>query len=108
MNRKILAISLLIPFSVLSIYAVWDVGYIGIFDYHRHSSAGWQVFTDLVIALILVLTWMIPEAKRTGRNPWLWVAITLPLGSIGPLLFLATAREETATATNAQYSVATE
>lgn len=108
MNRKILAITLLIPFSLLSIYAVLDVGYIGILDYHRHSSAGWQVFADLVIAVILVLSWMIPEAKRTGRNPWPWVAITLPLGSIGPLLFLATAKEETVTRADAQYSVATE
>ncbi len=91
-HQKMLAIILLIPFSLLSLYAVIEVGYIGIFDYHRHSPAGWQVFTDLVIALVLVLTWMIPQARREGRNPWPWVAITLFLGSIGPLLYLATAR----------------
>ncbi|MCG8413068.1 MAG: hypothetical protein MI746_02515 [Pseudomonadales bacterium] len=91
-HQKTLAIILLIPFSLLSIYAVLEVGYFGIFDYHRHSPAGWQVFTDLVIALVLVLTWMIPQAKREGRNPWPWVGITLFLGSIGPLLYLATAK----------------
>ena len=73
-------------------YAVARVGYIGIFDYHRHSPAGWQVFADLVLALVLVLTWLIPEAKRAGRNPWPWVGATLLLGSLGPLLYLATDR----------------
>lgn len=86
---RTLAIAMLIPFLILTLYAVIDVGYIGIFDYNRHSSAGWQVFSDLVIALILVSCWMIKDAKKTGRSPWPWLAITLTLGSIGPLLYLA-------------------
>ena len=67
-------------------------GYIGIFDYQRHSPAGWQVFVDLFIALVLVLTWMIPDAQRNGRNPWPWVVLTVLSGSFGPLLYLATQR----------------
>ena len=47
------ALVLLIPFSALTLYALMEVGYIGIFDYHRHSPAGWQVFADLVVALLL-------------------------------------------------------
>ena len=93
MNTRTLAIIILIPFTLLTVYAVAEVGYIGIFDYHRHSPAGWQVITDLVIALLLVLTWLIPEAKRAGRNPWPWVAITLFAGSIGPLLYLVFGRK---------------
>ncbi len=89
-NRRALAIILLIPFSALTLYAVAQVGYVGIFDYQRHSPAGWQVFADLVIALILVLTWLVPDARRNGRNPWPWVGATLLLGSLGPLLYLAT------------------
>jgi len=88
-TNRTLAVILLIPFTVLTIYALAEVGYVGIFDYQRHSPAGWQVFVDLVIALLLVLTWMIPEARRVGRNPWPWVALTLVLGSFGPLLYLA-------------------
>ncbi len=90
MSKRLLAIVILIPFSILSAYAVFQVGYIGIFDYQRHSPAGWQVLIDLVIACVLILTWMIPEAKRKGRNPWPFVTITLFLGSFGPLLYLAT------------------
>lgn len=93
MNTRALAILMLIPFTLLTVYAVAEVGYIGIFDYHRHSPAGWQVITDLVIALVLVLIWLIPEAKKAGRNPWPWVILTLIAGSFGPLLYLVFARK---------------
>lgn len=83
------ALALLVPFLGLTVYAVYQVGYIGIFDYHRHSPAGWQVFTDLVVALLLILCWLIPDAKKNGLNPIPWVVATLFLGSIGPLLYLA-------------------
>ena len=63
-TRRIIAIAILIPFSLLTVYAVMEVGYYGIFEYHLHSPAGWQVFTDLVIALVLVLLWLIPEEKK--------------------------------------------
>lgn len=88
MTQRNLAVLMAIPFLILSAYALMQVGYIGIFDYHRHSPAGWQVFADLVIALVLVLSWMIPEAKSRGDNPWPWVALTLFAGSIGPLGYL--------------------
>lgn len=84
-----LAIALLLPFLALTAYALVKVGYIGIIDYQRHSPAGWQVFVDLVIALILVLGWLAPEARRAGRNPWPWIIGTVFTGSIAPLLYLA-------------------
>ncbi|MEE4145684.1 MAG: hypothetical protein V2I26_12845 [Halieaceae bacterium] len=94
MNRRTLAIVMLIPFILLTLYAVSHVGYIGIFEYHLHSPAGWQVIADLVIALVLVLTWLVPEARKAGRNPWPWVLATLLLGSIGPLLYLVFAGKD--------------
>lgn len=88
MTRKNLALLILVPFTLLSLYAVYKVGYLGIVDYHRHSPAGWQVFVDLVIACVLILTWMIPEAKKNGINPWPYVVLTVFLGSFGPLAYL--------------------
>ncbi|GAB5382596.1 MAG: hypothetical protein Alis3KO_32500 [Aliiglaciecola sp.] len=87
-TRQTLSLCLLIPFLALTAYALYTVGYIGIFDYHRHSPAGWQVFADLVIALIIVMMFLIPDAKKAGRNPWPWVIATLFLGSIAPLCYL--------------------
>ena len=88
-NTRTIAIILLIPFLALTAYAISQVGYVGIFDYQRHSPAGWQVIVDLVIAIVLILLWLIPNAKAAGRNPWPFVAISIFLGSIGPLLYLA-------------------
>ena len=88
-NTRTIAIALLIPFLILTAHAVSQVGYVGIVDYQRHSPAGWQVFADLVIAILLILLWLVPNAQATGRNPWPYVAISIFLGSIGPLLYLA-------------------
>ncbi len=104
-RRKTLILILLIPFSILSIYAVTQVGYWGIFDYHRHSPAGWQVFTDLVLALVLVASWMIVDARRSGRNVWPYIFMTLTLGSFGPLMYLLLApsnRQSLATGVESQ------
>lgn len=91
-SKRALAVILLIPFAALTLYAVAQVGYFGIIDYHRYSPAGWQVFADLVIALVLLLTWLIPEARKSGRNPWPWVLATVFVGSLSPLVYLATAK----------------
>jgi hypothetical protein len=88
--RKI-AIAFLIPFSLLSSYAMWQVGYIGIFAHLLDGPAGWQVFADLVIALTLVMCWMVPDAKANGRTVWPWFLLTLGSGSFGPLLYLLSA-----------------
>lgn len=97
-SRSTVAWILLVPFTLLTIYAIAEVGYIGIFEYHRHSPAGWQVFVDLVVALSLVLFWLIGDARRAGRNPWPWVVITVFFGSIGPLTYLVTGGDEASTA----------
>ena len=89
MNNRTLAIAMLIPFTILSIYALYKVGYVGIIDYQRHSPAGWQVFADLVIACVLLLMWIIPDARKRGRNPWGYVLVTVVLGSFGALLYWA-------------------
>ncbi len=88
MNMKPIALCLLIPFLALTAYTIMDVGYIGIFEYHLHSSAGWQVFTDLVIGMILIMIWMYRDAKKNGSNPWPYLIATCFLGSIAPLTYL--------------------
>ncbi len=93
-NRQILAWCVLPPFLLLTAYALLEVGYLGLFSYQFHSPAGWQVLVDLVIALLLMLTWLVPEARKAGRNPWPWVVGTLLTGSVAPLVFLATQRRD--------------
>jgi len=89
MNLKTIALILLVPFLALTAYAVVDVGYIGIFELLVNSSAGWQVFADLAISLLLVCCWIVVDAKKNGRNPWPYLVATLFVGSIAPLFYLA-------------------
>lgn len=89
MTRNALALILVIAaFGALSGFAIYEHGYLGIFAYHLPSSAGWQVGADLVIACTLAIFWMIGDARRNGRNVWPFVALTLTLGSFGPLFYL--------------------
>lgn len=89
MNAKVMILSLVtLAFGALTLYALWDVGYWGIFDYHRHSSAGWQVFTDLVIVCGLAMAWMLSNARETGRTVWPFILLTVFGGAFGPLLYL--------------------
>lgn len=84
----------LLPFMLLTVYTLYDVGFIGVFEHQLASSGGWQVFTDLAIALTLIMCWMYGDAKRTGRNVWPYIVITLIAGSFGPLFYVASSRVE--------------
>lgn len=88
--QRPLMILVLVLFGALTLKAVADVGYVGIFLSALDSTASLQIFADLAIALTLVLVWMWRDAKATARNPWLWLGATLLLGSFGPLLYLLT------------------
>ncbi len=91
---KALSIALLVPFSALTAYSVFDVGLLGVFEHQLASSGGWQVLADLVIAIVLILFWLVPDARRSGRNPWPYVFLSLAAGSFGPLLYLTLAKRE--------------
>ena len=84
----LLLIVVITAFGVLSGYALMEHGYWGIIAYHFPSSAGWQVMTDLVIVCTLAIVWMLSDARKTGRNAWPFVALTVVLGSFGPLFYL--------------------
>ena len=90
-----LILAILLPFALYSTYAVYQIGYIGIFESHFHT-AGFQVLADLVIACTLAMVWMWRDAAATGRNVWPLIVLTLTLGSIGPLIYLLLAPQQRA------------
>lgn len=89
MQRTFLVITLVL-FGALTAAALWQHGYWGILAPHFQSFGGGQVFADLVIALMLVLVWLVRDARATGRKAWPWIVGTLIFGSFGPLLYLLT------------------
>ena len=90
MNKAILSV-LLLAFGSLTAAAVLQHGYMGIFQHQLQNLAGLQVLADLGIALLLVLAWLVRDARAHGRNPWPWIVLTLAVGSFGPLLYLLSA-----------------
>ena len=89
MNAKQLAAeAVLIGFSAFSGYAVYQYGYLGLFEQGLANAATIQVLLDLTIALSLVMVWMWQDARKQGMAPLPYVILTLTLGSIGPLFYL--------------------
>jgi hypothetical protein len=88
---KAIAWVVLIPFSVLSAGALWQVGYLPLFTQQFQNLGTLQVLVDLVIACSLLMMWVWRDARHKGRNPWPYFFITLAAGSFGPLLYFALA-----------------
>lgn len=86
--RLIVLVAVIGGFALLTALALMDVGYFGILKPHFLSWGAGQVFADLVIALVLACIWMVNDAPERGLSAWPFIAITLVIGSFGPLLYL--------------------
>lgn len=77
--------------SVFTAFTIWIVSRTGLAGFYEQllaSPGAWQVFADLTVALLLVLSWMRRDAQAKGRAFWPYLLLTLALGSIGPLTYL--------------------
>jgi hypothetical protein len=89
MSARLVALLVVIAlFGLLTVVALLDVGYLGIFLPHFQAWGPAQVFADLVILAVLACAWMVADGRARGINPWPFVAITLVAGSFGPLFYL--------------------
>jgi len=91
---KILVRLVLVDFLALTAWVVAQAGLITVFE---AAVATWPtrlLSVDLVLALALACGWMWADARRAGRNPWPFVALTLAAGSAGPLAYLLLRPEE--------------
>jgi Protein of unknown function DUF2834 len=94
MNPKQIVLSLvLMDFLGLTGYAAYHYGFAGFYQAILANAATVTIFCDLVIALSMVLTWIVRDARRRGVSPLLYVVLTLALGSVGPLIYLIGRRE---------------
>ena len=89
MNAKRLGLSLvLLAFGGIEAYAVWQVGYLGVIGQAVGSVGAVLGFVDLCVALGLVTVWLVGDARDRGISPVPYIALTLTLGSVGPLAYL--------------------
>ena len=67
MNAKQLGLLLVLAdFAGLEAYAVWQYGYVGVFQLVLANAATVVAFADLCIALGLVMLWMWGDARERG------------------------------------------
>jgi hypothetical protein len=85
---RIVLIAITAIFSVITLLALREVGYIGIITMHLTRWGSIQVLSDLVIACVLIACWMVKDARENGRVVWPYLVATLFLGSFGPLAYL--------------------
>lgn len=83
-----LPLLVLVPFTAFSSWVVAQHGYLGFLTLAGREPWGLQVLLDLVIACVLVVQWMVRDARSRGLPSAPYVALTLFLGSIGPLAYL--------------------
>ena len=89
MNAKQLGLCLvLLAFGGVEAYAVWQVGYAGLFEQALGTVGARLGFLDLCVALGLVTVWLVRDARDRGISPLPYMLLTLTLGSVGPLLYL--------------------
>lgn len=81
-------ILVLATFGAFTLYAMWRVGYLGIWQAGMANVGAWQVLLDLVVMSCITLGFLWRDAQRTGRSFWPFALITLAAGSFGPLLYL--------------------
>jgi hypothetical protein len=87
MSKTILGV-ITAAFAVLSLLALREHGYVGIFAVQLTSLGGMQVLADLVLACAVLIWFMWRDARKSGRNIWPYFVLTLAAGSFGPLLYL--------------------
>ena len=91
-KKEIFLWLVLADFVALTAWAVYSQGYLAFvpvaIEFATASAWGAQILADFLIALAIALGWVVVDARRRGLSYWPFVALTLTLGSIGPLGYL--------------------
>jgi hypothetical protein len=76
-------------FVGFGIYTLWATS-TGLQDSFEILKRPWgaQIFMDLAISVSLAWSFMGRHPSNRGQTFWPWLLLTLPLGSLSPLLFL--------------------
>ena len=86
--RSILLIAIFVVFGSYSTWLLFDIGYFGIWQAGFTSPAAIQILADLLIACLLISSWMIGDARARGINVAPWLVGVLTTGTIAILAYL--------------------
>lgn len=82
-----LALTAFVSFTAYSLWCIEADGLAGVLAVLEHRW-GVQFFWDIANSLVIASFFIVPDAKRRGINPWPYLALCLPLGSIAALAYL--------------------
>lgn len=88
MLQRVFLAAALVVFLAQTVVVLTGLGFLGFFESANLNEATRLMFLDLVITLTLIAVWMVHDAKARGRRVWPYLAVTLTLGSAGPLAYL--------------------
>lgn len=89
MSKKLLILYVIFfDFLLYTGYVVWQEGYLTFIEVGLSGLWNIQITVDLVIACLLIISWMLVDAKQRGVNAWPYVIATLFVGSLAPLWYL--------------------
>lgn len=72
-----------VAFLAFTLAAIFTESVFGFWPVHTVSLWGNQVWIDLLLAVALALTFIIPQARAQGMNVFPWVLLTGATGCIG-------------------------
>lgn len=88
-DNALVATAALAGFALYSVITIAAEGPLGFVANHDSNLWGVQVWYDLVIALTVALTFVVPRARAVGMNVPLYLVATGLSGSIGLLAMVA-------------------
>lgn len=83
----------LLGFGAYSLWALAQVGYLGLWQGGFATIGGTQITLDLIVSCLLLLGYIARDCRAAGRAFWPWLLAVLALGSIGALLYLLRPRQ---------------
>jgi len=87
-GRTIFLAVLLAVFTIDSALVLVEHGFLGFFELAMANTATQIMGFDLLICLGLIAAWMIGDARERGLSVAPYLAVTVVMGSAGPLLYL--------------------
>ena len=72
-----------------SLYTVAEEGLAGVWAEHTRNAWGNQIWFDLLIAIAIGWTLLLPRARAAGMSTWRWLALICATGCIGLAAMLA-------------------
>ena len=87
-TRKLLLWSVLLAFAAYSTWALFQVGYLGIWQSGLTGPGALQILLDLVIACGVFIVWMLADARQRQITAWPWILAILATGTIAILVYL--------------------